>query len=278
MARVQLPNSRLKRRKRIRRTRLAIVLGVAALLLIGIIVGLSWIPYIRIQAVEVAGAQTLASSTVEQFVSEKIEGRTLLVLPKNNILLYPKGNITSRLLSEYPVLKKIEVRPKSFSAIRVALTERTPKALWCGLYRDETGGCRLMDETGFVYTGDLGLELPSYIRYTGTASTTLGYTGAVEPQQYLHAETFAALTALVDALANNQKQTSVVGVHVDEHNDVRVTFANSFVLMFALQDINRDVYERFVLALASEPFLNKTTADFEYLDLRFGDKLYYKER
>ena len=53
-------------------------------------------------------------------------------------------------------------------------------------------------------------------------------------------------------------------------------FASGFVLKFALSDAGGDVFERFSLALAAEPFLGRSLSDFLYLDLRFGDKLYYK--
>jgi len=49
-------------------------------------------------------------------------------------------------------------------------------------------------------------------------------------------------------------------------------------VIFALSDSGGDVYERFVLALTAEPFEGRSTGDFEYLDLRFGDRLYYKLR
>ena len=68
----------------------------------------------------------------------------------------------------------------------------------------------------------------------------------------------------------------VVSVVVDEHHDVYVRFENNFTLMFNLRDNSGDVYERFVLAQTAEPFKNHNLSDFEYLDLRFGDRLYYK--
>jgi cell division septal protein FtsQ len=277
-SRVQLPNSRLKRRKRVRRTRLAIALGVLLLFVAAGVVGLSWIPGIRIHEVEVVGAKTLGTENVEQYVSEKLEGRKFFVLPANNVFFYPKKEIIERLRNEYPVLKEAYIRAKNFEAIEVTLIEREPKALWCGEARDETGGCRLMDETGFIYSADLGLTLPSYVRYTGIASSTSGYSGAVEPKQFLTPEEFKALSALVAALAQNQSQTEVISVDVDTHRDVRVVFGNAFMLLFSLTDAGGDVYERFTLALGAEPFKDKNLSGFEYLDLRFGDKLYYKER
>jgi hypothetical protein len=59
---------------------------------------------------------------------------------------------------------------------------------------------------------------------------------------------------------------------------VRVSFINGFALLFSLDSAGADVYQRFVLALGADAFQGHTLGDFEYLDLRFGDKLYYKLR
>jgi len=61
-----------------------------------------------------------------------------------------------------------------------------------------------------------------------------------------------------------------------QNKDVSVRFANSFTLRFALSDAGGDIFERFSLALTSEPMKAHKLSDFQYLDLRFGDKLYYK--
>ncbi|MES2006934.1 MAG: hypothetical protein V4436_02370, partial [Patescibacteria group bacterium] len=121
--------------------------------------------------------------------------------------------------------------------LHVELRERHPKAVWCGEHQSGGEGCRLMDETGFVYSSILGLELPSYIHYTGEATTTMGYTSETIPRQYLTPTEFNSLVALVEALGKNQKETEVISVDVDEHHDTRVMFANQFVLMFALKDV-----------------------------------------
>ncbi len=270
--RVTLPESKLKRKKRIQRTRLAILLGVLFILLAGAVVGVSWIPQIRIHSVEVAGAETVATSTIEQFASDLLVGRTLLVLPKNSIFLYPKKQIIDGLTREHPEFKEVSVHASNFETIEVSVVERHAKALWC----DASSNCRLMDENGFVYAPDLLLDAPAFVRYSGEASSTPGYTSKVEPLQYVTPDGFVALAALVASLDDNQKDTTIDSVDVDANSDVHAHFANGFTLIFALKDAKKDVYQRFTLALASQPFLNHTIGDFEYLDLRFGDKLYYR--
>ena len=272
--RVPLPESKLKRRKRVMRTRLAIAGAVGLFVLAGAVVGLSWVPYIRIHAIEVTGAETLSTSIIEDFASAKLAGRNLFVFPRNSIFAYPKKEISSGLLAEYPQLSAVNVRAENFETIGIELTERHPAALWC----ESGGSCRLMDETGFVYAPDLLLDAPAFVRYAGEATTTRSYTAKVEPLQYLTPQEFKSLAALVAALDANQTDATIDEADVDQNGDVHAHFSNGFTLIFALKDASGDVFERFTLALASQPFLNKSLSDFEYLDLRFGDKLYYREK
>ena len=96
------------------------------------------------------------------------------------------------------------------------------------------------------------------------------------PEQYLAPGAFNSLSALIDAIAQNQPQDVITSVEVDSSNDVHVGFASGFMLLFPLSADGGDVYNRFILALQSDVFAGRTIADFEYLDLRFGNKLYYK--
>lgn len=264
MARIDLPQSRLKARKRRRRVRLGIVLAVFVLLVFGVLVGLSYAPFLRVTAVAVSGAQTADPAAIQKIAAEHMAGAYGYVFAKNNIFLYPKAAIAAALMAQYPQFKSVEVSAKDFHTVAVAVDERQPAARWCGTT------CFVMDEDGVVYAADQGAATSSpWVSYSGGAEGKL-------PWQYLPAEQFKALFALVGALSQTEPGNPVVQVAVDSNNDVRAYFKNNFVLMFSLNDESGDIFERFTLALKSAPFAGKTLGDFEYLDLRFGDKLYYK--
>ncbi len=266
MARVELPESRLRARKRHRRLRLFVVFVASVLVVLSGLVGLTYWSSLQIKDVAVSGAQTLSSGTVETFVRDRLAGEYWYVFSKSNIFLYPKQQITADLMSSYPVLASADVHANDFQSIAVNVVEREPRALWCT--QDEK--CLFMDENGVVYGEAPTFSEPVYLSYYGST------TGSALPKQFLIPEQFQSLSALVDALAQKISESAVASVEVDENKDVRVRFANSFTLRFALSDAGGDIFERFSLALTSEPMTAHKLSDFEYLDLRFGDKLYYK--
>src|SRR3990167_9003004 len=266
MARVELPESRLRARKRRRRLFALIFSGALILFILSGLAGLTYLSSLRIKDVAVSGARTLASSTVEAFVRDRLAGEYWYVFSKSNIFLYPKQQIAADLIKAYPVLASADVHAVDFHTIAVNLVEREPRALWCS--QDER--CLFMDENGVVYGEAPTFSEPVYLSYYGST------TGGTLPKQYLTPEQFQALAALVDALAQKISDSAIVAVDVDTNKDVSVRFANSFTLRFALSDAGGDIFERFSLALTSEPMKAHKLTDFKYLDLRFGDKLYYK--
>ncbi len=266
MARVELPQSKIRARKRRKRIRIIAISVVALLVLVGASVALFRAPFLRVTAVSVTGAQTLDVDEVKQFVEERIAGYYLFVYPKNDILLYPQTSIERELLSTYPILKHVEVHADNFHTIGVVLRERQPAAVWCAT------DCYLMDEDGVVYAPVQYTPTDQYITYSGRVS------GEQMPKQFLTVDTFQALAALASALSQVESDDPVRQVVVDEHGDVRAYFQNDFLLIFSIKDQTGDVFERFTLARQAEPLVGKSLGDFEYIDLRFGDKLYYKAK
>lgn len=276
--RVQLPESKIRRRKRVQRTRLSILILVIFFVLLAGVVGATWIPNIRIHNVALEGVKTANPEELEKVVQEKISKRYIFVIPANNIFLYPKKEIVKELLAQFPILKSASVRASNFESIVVEVTEREPVALWCGASLTIESPCALIDDSGLSFSLAANFSGDAYFAYYGAATTTAGFKSAYAPKQFLNPDDFHKLSTLVTALASSQPKTRISRIVVDENNDVKVSFENGFSVIFALKDAGGDVFERYSLALAAEPFTNRPINNFEYLDLRFGDKLYYHLR
>ncbi len=269
MARV-LPESRLHARRRKRRI---ILSGIAVVLcygLVGGLVWLSWRPALRIQTVRVEGAQTVASTTLERFVRQRLLGAYLGIIPRDNIFVYPKSRIEGDVRAAYPVFATAAVRADNFSSLSLAISERQPKETWCGASPDAPQPCLFLDESGAAYGAAPAFSGSPYVRYYGPLP------GEALPKQFLSPGTAQALFALIDAIGVKAGEVESVSINTD--NDVQTNFVSGFVLKFSLDDDSAKIFQRFALALGSTPFTAHPLSAFLYLDLRFGDKLYYKLR
>jgi hypothetical protein len=272
MARVELPASRVRSR---RRKRFVIFISIVFGCLLLIFAGLVWLShasFLRITTITVSGEQTISEASVQAVVQNQLAGSYGYLFARDNIFLYPKGRIEAALPAAMTVIASVEVHAVNFHTIAVSIVERQPKALWCGESTDaSSSSCLLLDQNGVAYDpADPLAQTSTYKRYFGVLSASS------TPAQYLTPSSFSSLSALVDTLAQSQPQDSIASVFVDPNNDVHVTFGSGFTLLFALSADGGDVYSPFMLALQSDPFTGHTIGDFEYLDLRFGDRLYYK--
>ncbi len=270
MSRAPLPESRLKARKRRRARILYGLLGAFLVALLGSVVWLSWQPFLRIREVRIEGAQTVATSTLEKFIRARLEGSYFGMLPKDNVFLYPKSRIVKDVRANYPRFADVSIAAGGLTSLVVALAERAPAQLWCGASPEALQPCLYLDASGAAYAQAPAFSGAPYARYYGELSE-----GSM-PRQFLSPEESRSLFALVDAMG------AIVGeaesVWLEDMNDASARFSGNFVVKFSRADDPAKVFERFALALKSTPFSSRELSDFEYLDLRFGDKLYYKLR
>lgn len=268
MARV-VGESRLRQRRR-RRHWLLLGAGFAgAALLIALLVGLTWLPFLRIKTVEVSGEKTVTPANIERVARGDLAGGYAHLFAKSNIFLYPRSAIEHDLLAQFPMLASASVHAKTFSALQIDVVERQPAALWCGEAAATSSSCYLLDSSGIVYAPAVVYSGDAYQRYYGGAQD------AALPWQFLPPQQFRSLIALVTALAQ-MGHLAPQAISVDASGDVRLACTSGFTLLFSLSDNAGDVLERFSLALTADPFTTHRLSDFEYLDLRFGDKLFYK--
>jgi cell division septal protein FtsQ len=267
--RVDLPRTNLRERRRKKRIVLGGLAVVAVLLFVSIVAGVTWLPFMRVNAVVVTGLKTIQVQQVQKFTLSEVAGTYGLIFAKSNILLYPRGTIEEDLIRQFPALATAQVRAENFHTLSITVTERSPSALWCGESTSSSTSCYLLDKTGTVYAPAVVYSGDAYQKYFGPI------TGGNLPRQFLTPAEFHALLVLIDSLQKKQN-LSMQSISVDAVNDVRVTFTNGFTLIFALESNTGDLFERFSLALSSDVFVKHSLSDFAYLDLRFGDKLYYK--
>ncbi len=269
MARVPLPASKLRARKRRRRMVWVLVTVLALCALVGGAVALSWAPFLAIQHIELDGVSSANTAAVTDSVHQTLSGSYWHLFAKKNIFLYSKSAIRSSLIKQFPVFASVSVSARDFNTVVITVEERASHALWCGEGPELSSACLSLDNSGAAYTLAADFSGDVYTRYVGPLPA-----GAL-PRQFLTPERFQALNALVDELTSRVASTSVHAVVVG-NDEVHMEFDDGFTILFELEGDGADILERFALARDAEPFTTHPLSDFEYLDLRFGDKLYYK--
>ncbi len=269
-SRVVFPQSRIQEQRRKRRAWMTGGYMLLSICFVGGLIALSWIPQWRVSIVEVTGTQIIATSSVVGYVQNELVGRDIYLFPKNNVLWYPKQEIIASLPVEFPMLQSASIELQNLHTIVVHVSERSAQALWCGEQMATGTPCYLLDGSGLLYTLAANYSSNVYIDYYGPAAQS------VLPRQYLEPAQFESLSALVAAFGEKEATDSIQSVSVDATGNTQVVFASGFVLMFTLSQNPSDLLNRFSLALTTALFTAHPLSNFSYLDMRFGDKLYYK--
>lgn len=250
---------------------------------------LSYLPEYSVNDVSVVGANSISPKIVRLFVESELNDGKYPLISRRNIFLYPKDRIERGVVSRFPRVLSAEVSRESLLAqtVIVAITERQPLALWCATDYE----CFLMDSTGFIFAP---LEVEPKASISSDAKPLTGFaqaatstpdpgpifkggiaSGSSPISQTFLPEHFSGILELFTKL--REAGYAPVGAEVLESPDFAVSFSEGFVLRASFGADASALVRNLQLALGAEPLRGKVDK-IEYIDLRFGNRIYYKNR
>ena len=266
-ANVVLPPSRLKEKRRKSRLFVAVGIGFALLLLMGGTIGVLYLPAVQIDEVAIEGAEGTSAAEIEHTIREELRTKLFAVIPRNNVLLYSDEAITAAVVAAFPNLSQVDLKLRNLHALHLKVEERNAFALWCK--EDNGENCFLLDENGFIYEQAPVYSGTAYVRFYGPLQK-----GEIVGNAFLGKDEFRALLQFIEALKAESHIAEVV--RIDEHRDVRVTCAGGYDILFTRDQKPEEILLRIQAAEGSRVLEGKKLEDLQYLDLRFGNRLYYK--
>ena len=267
---------RLPLRARRRRVRAGVVFLVL-LFIAAVAYAVHWVSYLpalNVSQVTIVGAEKLPPQLVQTFVESKLNDGSYRFFSRSNIFLYPKTAIEDEVVTFFSRIKSAVVsRPSLFSrTVVVTVEERQPYARWCLHGQGESAGeCFQMDATGFIFA-------------FADASTTSSifaepylFSGAITGEPVGQVFITGHLPGLLALLATLQQQDNVtpVRVSVAGEQDFAVDFQEGFSLKASFGAEAGTLARNLKLVLGSDALSGKES-QIEYVDLRFGNKAFFK--
>ena len=256
---------------RSRRRRSRLFIGVVAAVLIAAagygVSYASYLPRFTIQHIEIAGAKDVSTELVHSLVEGKLASNSFAFFSPSNIFLYPRAEIEAAVREQYPPVNSVSVSRESLfaTAITVKIEERKAFARWCS----ET--CYALDESGFIFGA--ASDIPN-------VATPYDFGGALatstEPigQTFLPGR-FVGVVALLERLG--QAGFSPERITMDGAQDFSVRLAEGYVINATFGSDVGTLVKNLELVLSSDALRGKES-QLEYIDLRFGNRVYYKLR
>jgi cell division septal protein FtsQ len=254
---------------------------MGAALSFGALVWVSGQPFATISEVHVAGTAAADADRVAEIAEQSIAGAYLGLFSKSNIALYPKKTIERSILLDVPRIAHADVTLENLDRLVVTVKEREVNALWCGdivpdivtdtggsVAWEATGSCYLMDEKGFIFEEAPQYDGPVYPRYYGALER-----GEPLAQYFLSLEEFSALQDF--HVKAHEAGLPIVGLLIVDERDMELYLESGMRVLLPRHGNNALLLENLLTVLNAEAFPGQNAV--EYVDLRFGNKAYFKE-
>ena len=242
-----------------------------AVLLVVLAIGSSYVSYLprySIQRISIVGAQTVPEQLIQDYVISIIDDGSHHFFSRANIFVYPSAVIEKDIPLQFPRIASASVSRSSLfgTTLSVTVEERQPFALWC---EAGSSSCYQVDDTGFLFA----VADPN-----AASSTTFIFNGGISTTSNPIGQTFApghmpGLAAFLQLLA--QSGYSPLGADVQSDEDFTVPLSQGFYIKASFGQDASQLVNNLKLVLSSDP-LQGQMLNLEYVDLRFGDRVYYK--
>jgi hypothetical protein len=284
--------SELKKRRRIAALIKICFFVFVFVIFAGLLVYISRAPSVNISDVKITGNATSDSEAIKELVQKEIQGHYLWFLPKTNILFYPKNDIRNKLYAKFKGISSIAFSIRSGNTLELSLSQRTALYTWCGDAppdnappgKDEK--CYFLDKDGYIFDEAAYFSGEVYFKFYGpTAIANILTAQAGSPAgSYFYGQNFGKLIDFKTGL--EKLLLKPVALYAGESGEIKIYLLGGTMplgpqIFFRADSDFSKAEENLEAALTTEPlqsdFKNKYSS-LQYIDLRYGNKVYYKFR
>jgi hypothetical protein len=234
----------------------------------------------QINKVSVVGSQTISQKNIEDAIYQQTSQRRFFVFSQRNILFFDAKQAAKKISNEYTVAN-LRVKKGYFHTIVVKIEEKQPAIIWLSgadkFYIDSNGiVIEKIDDTNLVVNGNNGTEIirPSanfsqYPIVIDQSNTPVNINQTVldlgklkfitELNRYLQLETQILVTEMITP-------TPVA-------KEIELVTKEGWKAYFRTDETVKSQVDLLLLVLNREV---KDKSKLNYIDLRFGGKIYYQ--
>lgn len=209
--------------------------------------------YLKIKNIDISGNSRISSNEIAGIANQELSSNFLGVIPKN-ILLADLKKIDDEIIRKFPLVSKADVKRKLFNSLSVNIEERTAVALWC---KDQD--CFSIDKEGVVF--EKGGESSFIIRENNDINI---------------GENVISEDSLKNILEiyNKVREVSIKEISISDAGKITAKTSYGWNIYFSEGDIASQIVNlNLVLENKIPP---ESRGNLEYIDLRFGNKVFYK--
>lgn len=221
-----------------------------------------------IQDIEVQGGETISHDVVRTRVEDVLRGSYFRIIPFRFTLFYPHDAILAS-LSEIPRIHGIEITEPDRRHVLVTFSEYVPDSLWCESV-EEDAPCMFVNAEGYAFSGAPSLQGGSFVRHVVEGDTEF------KSKQILEAEFLKKLHAFV-ALLEDELGLRVAHIVHTKEGDINLMLHGGGKILAATDQDFESTFKNIQSVLLSSEFKHLRPGNFNYIDVRFGNKVFVNE-
>jgi len=232
--------------------------------------------FLQVKDFEILGVENVRTETIKNTASSFISGTKFFLLPKSNIIFLNKEKLTAQLLTSSNRLERVKVNKQFLSkSVEISVKERQADFLWCS----QTESCFFMNKEGLVFEKSdlIGNVFESSPVNEAEPANKIVFRGRLDENPLM--ENFATpiemqiFLSLVQVFENAGFKISSINI---ESSDRAVAKSKIGDIIFNPGETNLSLTAENALFLINEIKSKNPSARFQYIDARFGNKMFYK--
>ncbi|MBI3442986.1 MAG: hypothetical protein HY007_04415 [Candidatus Sungbacteria bacterium] len=266
------PRQHKRKQKKFSKKKLYIVRAfVGFVAFLAVCISMVRLSYFQLQKITVNGNGTEQDAhELETAIQNALSGNYALVIPKRFIFGVSAQYLAERLAAVLPRFETITVARQFPHAISVSYTKRTFFALLCnGAAQSDTHSCGYIDHTGFVYEDAPEASGSLIVKITSDLSEVKVGTRAIDESTTRQMALFGGGLQRIAGL-----RLTAYGLDSKAPDEFRMRVAEGFTLIVQ-KDGNPETVLHILRTVLDQEIKDKKP-QIDYIDLRLGNKVFYK--
>ena len=222
-----------------------------------------------VKNINIAGASETTTQEINSYLEQVFNSKKFLILKQNKTLNFPIFEAQKELLFEIPKIKKVSIETRMPNSLVISVQERKQEGIWCAYGNvDSLPKCYFYDVEGVIYEPAPNSIRGSLIKIIRDGRVQQAQMGVA----VIDAELSQYLSNLSEALEFAYEYPSYLFIKTED--EIHVGFSGGWEAQFSRSQDLIESIENLLLVLEEE--IGNRTNELEYVDLRLGNKVFYK--
>lgn len=240
--------------------------------------------FFRLTSFKLSGETSQDLVIIKQLIKQELDGYFLLIIPNNSIFFFSEQRLIDLLKKRFPALETVEIDSPDLNTLVIKLTDRESKTLWCSLSA-EGKLCFYLNDNGEVYQTAPNFSSSIILEFNDRQPIKKIPLSVINPKDLERAKIFLNFIkiSLVDwPTASSSYRLvrvnvlpmadfeAIINSETNPDDTWRLLFNTRATADQLIINFNSLIKDQTL----TKEWLNSPSLD--YLDLRFGNKVFYR--